>query len=180
VRVIIDFDNLSVKPFLPFLIPFSVACLIVFALTRYGCDSAERAHAKKELPFSHKTHTSIYKLPCSRCHSLNQNGTFSGIPDVGSCRSCHNGTQASEKAFFAGLADDYRPWEAFCRQPDFVFFSHAAVIAHADKKEECAPCHGDKADTMTTAQTQGKMSMGKCMKCHSALSISNRCTVCHK
>ena len=179
-RVLIDFDNLSLKPFLPFLIPFAATALLAFVLSWYGCDYAESSRAKKELPFTHKTHTQLYKIPCSSCHRLEADGRFRGIPSAGDCRSCHDGTLASKKPFLEDLPADYRPWEAFCRQPDFVYFSHAAVIAHAEGKEECAPCHSDKGESMTTDKTADKMKMGRCMKCHDSLSISNRCTVCHK
>lgn len=175
----IDIDNVSLKPFLPFLIPFAVTALLAFVISWYGCSAAETPHAKKELPFTHKTHTENYGIRCVRCHGFDEQGRFKGIPAAGDCRSCHDGTQASEKAFLKGLPDDYRPWEAFCRQPDHVYFSHQAVVAYAHGKEECETCHGAKGETLDTSMLQGPMKMGQCMKCHTALKISNRCSVCH-
>jgi len=153
--------------------------MLTFVVTWYGCSYVETFHAKKELPFTHKTHTEIYKISCTRCHSFDENGRFRGIPAVGDCRSCHDGVHASEKAFLKDLPGDYHPWESYAKQPDLVYFSHIAVVAHAGGAEECTPCHGDKGATINTDQTEGKMKMGRCMKCHDALHISNKCTVCH-
>ncbi len=46
-------------------------------------------------------------------------------------------------------------------------------------KSRCESCHGDKAGSMDTAMIKGKMLMGQCMDCHTALNISNKCAVCH-
>jgi len=174
-----DFSKLTVKAFLPFVIPFMVFGMLTFIVTWYGCDYMENFHAKKELPFTHKTHTELYKIQCQQCHGFDENGRFKGIPTAGDCRSCHDGESASEKAFLKDLPDDYRPWESFSRQPDLVYFSHIAIVAHAQGQNNCTPCHGDKGITVDTAKISGKMKMGQCMDCHDSLNISNKCTICH-
>ncbi|MGL4370469.1 MAG: cytochrome c3 family protein [Spirochaetota bacterium] len=174
-----DFSTLTVKSFLPFVIPFLVFGMLTFVVTWYGCDYMETFHAKKEMPFTHKTHTELYGISCQQCHRFDENGRFLGIPTAGDCRSCHDGSSASEKAFLTGLADDYKPWESYSKQPDLVYFSHIAVAAHAGGESQCTPCHGDKGSTITTDRISGKMKMGQCMDCHDALKISNKCAVCH-
>ena len=80
--------------------------------------------------------------------------------------------------FFKGFKDTDKPWTSWVKQPDLVYFSHMAVMKN-NKTARCASCHGDKANSMTTAKIKGKMPMGQCMDCHTSLGISNACAVCH-
>jgi menaquinone reductase, multiheme cytochrome c subunit len=161
--------------FLPFVI-FTYVSLVVF---QQACDYAMNVQAEKRLPFNHKTHIHDYSASdCELCHGFYENGRFKGLPTVADCKMCHDGNTAKEKAFFAGFKDTDSPWESFAKQPDLVYFSHAAVMKNS-KEARCGSCHGDKEHSNNTEKIQGKMLMGKCMDCHTALKISNTCMVCH-
>ncbi|HNR89879.1 MAG TPA: cytochrome c3 family protein [Spirochaetota bacterium] len=168
--------------FLPFLVvlPFS------YVISEKACGSLMSFHAKKPIPFNHKSHITKYGAAnCETCHGYYENGRFKGLPTVGECKACHTDNdagktpeQARSKPFFANYKDGDRPWEAFAKQPDLVYFSHMAVMKN-EKQARCSSCHGLKEDSMTTAKIKGKMPMGQCMDCHTALKISNACMVCH-
>ncbi len=161
--------------FLPFVI-FTYASFILFQKT---CDYALNVQAQKNLPFNHKSHITQYgATDCELCHGYYSNGRFRGIPTVADCKTCHDGATAKEKALFSGFKDTDKPWESFSRQPDLVYFSHIAVMKN-NKTGRCASCHGDKGNSMITGKIKGKMKMGVCMDCHTALKISNACMVCH-
>jgi len=161
------------------LLPFVVFTYGSFILFPKTCDYALDVQARKLIPFNHKSHVTTYgATDCELCHGYYDNGRYKGIPTVAECKTCHDGDTAKEKALFMGYKDTDKPWESFSRQPDLVYFSHIAVMKNT-KKARCASCHGDKANTMTTAKISGKMKMGVCMDCHTALKISNTCAVCH-
>lgn len=161
--------------FLPFVV-FTYGSFIVF---QSACDSAMNLRAEKRLPFNHKSHVTKYDASdCELCHGFYEGGRFKGLPTVGDCKMCHDGDTAKEKAFFKDFKDTDKPWTAWAKQPDLVYFSHMAVMKN-NKTARCASCHGDKANSMTTAKIKGKMPMGQCMDCHTSLGISNACAVCH-
>ena len=84
---------------------------------------------------------------------------------------------------FDSYKDTDKPWTSWAKQPDRVYFSHKVVMTakfeDGRMKARCVECHGDKAKTMDTAMLSGKMLMGQCEDCHTALHISNKCAVCH-
>jgi len=161
--------------FLPFVV-FTYGSFIVF---QSACDSAMNLRAEKRLPFNHKSHVTKYDASdCELCHGFYEGGRFKGLPTVGDCKMCHDGDTAKEKDFFKDFKDTDKPWTAWAKQPDLVYFSHMAVMKN-NKTARCASCHGDKANSMTTAKIKGKMPMGQCMDCHTSLGISNACAVCH-
>ena len=147
--------------------------------------------AVKKIPFNHKSHITKYDADCSMCHLYSANGRFSGLPTVGECTQCHDRDSVGvsdklspkRKPFFDNYKDIDKPWESHAKQPDLVYFSHKVVMTaeyeDGRKKARCTSCHGNKEDSMTTQRIKGKMLMGQCMDCHTALKISNKCTVCH-
>jgi hypothetical protein len=153
--------------------------------------------AKKEIPFNHQSHLTKYGANCDTCHGYSEDGRFKGLPTVAECVVCHDRGSGYEgdaltpkrKAFFDRYSDTDKPWEAFAKQPDLAYFSHKVVMTsvyeNGKPKARCGSCHGDKENSMTTAKIKGKMLMGQCEDCHTALSktghyISNKCAVCHK
>ena len=90
---------------------------------------------------------------------------------------------ARRKPMLDKYADTDKPWGSFAKQPDLVYFSHKVVMtAEYDdgrKKARCGSCHGDKANSRDMSMVKGKMLMGQCEDCHTALRISNKCAVCH-
>ncbi len=167
------------RSLLLFFLPFVILTYASFIIFQTACDHAMSVKAEKRLPFNHKSHVTIYGVSdCESCHGYYSNGRFKGIPTVGECKQCHDGNGAKEKAYFKDLKDTDRPWESFAQQPDLVYFSHIAVMKN-EKKARCESCHGDKGHSTGAGKTRGRMPMGKCMDCHTALKISNACTVCH-
>lgn len=155
-------------------LPFIIFAFLSFFIFQKGCDYAMSNQAEKPIPFNHKTHlTQGYGISgCEDCHGYYENGRFTGIPTVGQCRACH------EKPIFKDYKDSDVPWESYARQPDLVYFSHIAVLKNR-KEARCSSCHGDKQNAVDGRKIKGKMSMGVCMDCHTALKISNKCAVCH-
>lgn len=170
------------RSLLLFFLPFLVFTFVSYIFFIKACEFPFTVQAQKLIPFNHKSHITKYQASdCELCHGYYSNGRFKGIPTVGECKQCHDGTTAAEKAMFRGFQDGDRPWGSYAQQADLVYFSHIAVTKN-QKKALCASCHGDKVNAMTTARTasiKGRMPMGQCMDCHTALKISNKCLVCH-
>ncbi len=167
------------RSLLLFLIPFTVFTYLSIVLFQDSCHYQVGAEPEKKIPFNHKSHLEDYEAECDMCHGYYSDGRFKGIPSVGSCLECHDGTEP----YLKGYKAEDRPWDSNAKQPDLVYFSHKVVMTaefeDGRKKSRCSSCHGDKANSRTTAKIKGKMLMGKCMDCHTALKISNACAVCH-
>lgn len=155
-------------------------------------------HSNKEQPvrFSHLKHGEEASLTCQDCHSFRVDGSFAGLPNLSKCLECHEaaiGTSRAE-ADFIKLAEKLKkekkniPWLIYSRQPDNVFFSHAAHVKMA--KMECLACHksvGSKTEKnppyrykWISGYAPEVMSMETCETCHEKQGKSNACFVCHK
>jgi hypothetical protein len=116
-------------------------------------------YSEKEQPidFDHQLHMGVVYEGCQSCHYFREDGQFSGIPDLYSCSSCHQfvqGTDPEEEKFVNEyvLPNKEVPWLVYSKQPDCVFFSHAAHVKGADM--ECATCHGDYGHSTQTRTYQ--------------------------
>ncbi len=166
-------------------------------------------YAEKPQPFQfdHKIHLEQVDDGCKSCHTFREDGSFTGIPDIESCKECHSADEAlgedpAEKEFMKYLqADQPIPWLVYSRQPDCVFFSHAAHSENAGF--ECSRCHGDHGQSTSLRPYEynritgysrdiwGKgpiglsgpphrMKMDDCAKCHRENGVNGACFVCHK
>lgn len=104
-------------------------------------------YSQKEQPFNfnHALHVAEVDNGCKSCHFFREDGSFSGIPKLAQCISCHDeplGQGAAEAAFVESYVWKNRevPWFSYARQPDCVFFSHAAHVVGAGM--DCVTCHG--------------------------------------
>ena len=104
-------------------------------------------YSKKSQPFdfSHNLHMELVDEGCESCHFFREDGTFSGSPRLAQCIDCHeevNGESEDEAVFVEQYVAHGRevPWLVYARQPDCVFFSHAAHVKSAEM--ECVTCHG--------------------------------------
>lgn len=105
-------------------------------------------YSQKQQPidFNHAIHLDAVYDGCASCHYFRDDGTFSGIPDLGACVDCHQEamTDHPEEIKFV---EEYVtpgievPWFSYSEQPDCVFFSHAAHVKGAAMT--CESCHGD-------------------------------------
>lgn len=167
-------------------------------------------YSKHEQPFSfdHVLHTAETG-DCETCHFLREDGSFAGIPTLEICMECHTdeplGESESEEIFVSEYVANEKevPWHIYSRQPDCVFFSHAA---HTEKQGmECKTCHGpiEESTFLKTYEENrltgysrdiwGKniwgikknswdsMKMDDCAKCHKKeMGHQGYCFQCHK
>ena len=107
----------------------------------------ELLYSKKEQPvkFNHELHT--WEVgDCESCHYFREDGTFAGVPTLDACIDCHEypiGDTEAELNFVDNYVAEGKevPWLVYSRQPDCVFFSHAAHVIKAGMS--CRSCHGD-------------------------------------
>ncbi len=160
------------------------------------------------IQFSHRLHMSgKVGLTCDACHSVKDDGTFSGVPRLEVCAQCHaqpQGGSADEKRLVAEYVTPNReiPWLVYVRQPENVYFSHAPHLKLAGI--ECERCHGPhgQSDSLRPFQVNrisgysrdiwGKsisgirtkpwdgMRMSDCERCHTERGVGNTCSKCHK
>ena len=104
-------------------------------------------YSQKQQPFdfSHALHMEEVEEGCESCHYFREDGTFAGVPKLESCLECHEdllGESDNEAAFYENyvLKEREIPWLIYSRQPDCVFFSHAAHVIKG--KMDCVECHG--------------------------------------
>jgi hypothetical protein len=157
-------------------------------------------YSKKKQPidFNHVRHLELVDNECESCHFFHEDGSFSGSPGLAQCIECHNEVQGDtdhEKDFIENYLSKGRevPWDIYSKQPDCVFFSHAAHVKMAQMT--CETCHGNMGNTknlrdyeeniitgysrdiwgrsmanMLTLKkhTYERMKMDDCAKCHEA------------
>lgn len=142
--------------------------------------------------FSHKVHAEKAGTKCEDCHALREDGTFAGVPALEKCSGCHGapmGSTPAEKAFIDQYVTPGREpqWISYSRQPENVYFSHAAHIRQG--KVKCEECHGDvgASDKLPPARedrisgySSETMRMDTCIDCHRKNQITDSCLECHK
>jgi len=150
---------------------------------------------RQPIDFNHALHVGEVDNGCQSCHYIREDGTFSGIPKLESCLSCHEeilGESKNEETFYNEYVVKERevPWLVYARQPDCVFFSHTAHIVLGEMA--CATCHGDIGESESprvyeenritgysrdiwgkniggfTTHTWDRMKMDECSACHVA------------
>ena len=132
-------------------------------------------------------------LGCENCHYFRDDGTYSGIPKLETCRECHEDVQGEnpeEEKFVEEYVqkDKEVPWLRYQWQPDNVYFSHAAHLK-VEKPLPCTTCHRDVTKEKVpppvrinrlTGYHYCTMKMQKCEDCHARRGANNACNVCHK
>lgn len=102
-------------------------------------------YSKQNQPinFNHELHMGEVEDGCESCHFYRDDGSFAGVPKLAQCTDCHEAEPMSEDPDEVKFAEEYVanekevPWLIYARQPDCVFFSHAA-----HKDTDCVTCHG--------------------------------------
>jgi menaquinone reductase, multiheme cytochrome c subunit len=134
-------------------------------------------YVRQEQPrgFRHKIHAEKSGISqCGDCHTLHEDGTFTGIPSAETCATCHSEPMAAQ-------------WLVYSRQAANVWFSHAIHLRLA--KLNCTDCHGaygDSAQRMAYQQdrisgySRSVMPMSQCEGCHRQRKIEVGCLGCHK
>ncbi len=160
---------------LPFILGIAVALAFgwwVFPGMLYG---------QKEQPifFTHKTHVETAGLSCDTCHSFAADGSFTGLPRLDACNSCHAGMDAlqtpepdsaetrrareAEVDFIKNyvMTGQEVPWIVHQKQPDNVFFSHAAHY------KRCFSCHLTMKGDLNLGTPENPQRL--CQTCHPSL-----------
>lgn len=162
---------------------------------------------QQPIDFSHKLHVDEVG-ECEGCHYFREDGSFSGVPMLGNCLQCHEeqmGENPEEEKLIKEYVEPGKeiPWLIYARQPQCVFFSHAAHVKMAEM--ECSTCHGPVGDsdhvrpyqynrlTLYSRDIWGwniagykkhtwdRMKMDDCAECHEEKRGSKgACFVCHK
>jgi hypothetical protein len=112
-------------------------------------------YSQKEQPFNfnHALHVEEVSDGCESCHFFRDDGSFSGIPKLAQCTDCHEETMGESEAE-AVFVEQYVwkerevPWLSYSRQPDCVFFSHAAHVKGSEM--DCVTCHGHIGESETS------------------------------
>lgn len=164
---------------------------------------------EQPLQFSHRAHTGeTVGMACEDCHSLSEDGRFTGIPALDSCAGCHEeaqGTSAAEKRFVEEYVAKGRevPWLVYARQPENAYFSHAPHVRLAEIP--CERCHGPHGASeslralqqnrithyprdvegwslarLRTREWERGMKMDECSDCHRRRGVRESCLTCHK
>jgi hypothetical protein len=160
------------------------------------------------IQFSHQIHTGTkVGLTCDACHSLRPDGSFSGIPGIEQCATCHaqvQGNSPDEKILVEKYVTPNReiPWLVYARQPENAFFPHAPHLSLA--KIDCQRCHGPHGSSESLRPFQVNrisgysrdiwgqrisglrskpwdgMKMSDCSRCHADRGVTDSCLMCHK
>ncbi len=167
-------------------------------------------YSKKEQPFNfdHKLHAEETG-DCETCHYLRDDGTFSGIPGLAACMECHTDEPMGETDDEAVFIEEYVaqgkevPWLVYAKQPDCVFFSHAAHTVGGGMA--CVTCHGHIGESTSSRPYEenritgysrdiwgksiwgikknswDRMKMDDCAECHQEkMGHKGYCFQCHK
>lgn len=108
---------------------------------------------KQPIDFNHALHVESVDEGCQSCHFFRDDGSFSGVPKLAQCTGCHEEAQGEDPEE-TKLVEEYVakgrevPWLVYSRQPNCVFFSHAAHVKMA--KMECVTCHGPIGESSHT------------------------------
>ncbi len=174
-------------------------------------------YSQKSQPFNfnHRLHLEQVDDGCQSCHFFREDGSFAGVPKLEQCIDCHEeaqGESEDEAIFVEQYVSKERevPWLVYSRQPNCVFFPHAAHVYGA--KLECQTCHGDIGTSESLkpyeenritgysrdiwgrniaglkSNTWDRMKMDDCAQCHESAGIHDSsvqtgrdaCFVCHK
>jgi hypothetical protein len=146
---------------------------------------------RQPIPYSHKLHAGVLKIPCIYCHSGALKSRLSGIPSLEKCMNCHKVTKTESRdikklaaIFIAGAP---LQWERIHTLPDHVYFDHRP---HVNAGILCQTCHGE-VQTMNVVYQDMAMRMSNCLGCHrsprDALPANSKitkapehCNACHR
>ena len=189
------------------LIAFALGMAGALALGWLAFPNALYSSVEQPLQFSHKVHTGEQVgMGCQDCHAIGEDGRFAGLPTLESCAGCHSepqGKTAEEKRFVEQYVAKNRevPWLVYARQPENVYFSHAAHVNLG--KVECDRCHRGHGTTdrlrpleqnrlstysrdidgfsmVSLRKRDDGMKMTDCSNCHHERGVKESCLTCHK
>lgn len=190
--------------------PFLIGVLVALAFGWWVFPDMIYSKQSQPFFFSHTIHVENAGVSCADCHSFRDDGSFAGLPALATCAGCHEeivtaepgpdstkqeiAAYKAEKIFVEEYVRTGRqvPWLVHQKQPDNVFFSHAAHFnkcysCHLTMKGNlnlgapdapqklCITCHPSLADldknipvqvNMLSDYSRTTMKMWECEKCH--------------
>jgi menaquinone reductase, multiheme cytochrome c subunit len=176
-------ENDNGRP-LPWVLIAAVAAvaMILSAAGSFVVARMWRAKTVQPVAFNHRKHVRENKIECSVCHAFYETQTFSGLPALDTCATCHTEAigKSAEEQKVVKLVRDNQPlvWNSLFRQPPHIFYSHRRHVVKANLK--CERCHGDIADTVAPPARVVKLRMNDCIACHEARGVAADCTTCHR
>jgi hypothetical protein len=187
-------------------IAFGTGVLTALALGWIAFPRMLYTRQAQPLQFRHKTHAAKSGgSGCADCHSLQEDGTFGGVPRLATCAGCHAGPMGSTEAEAALVTRFVKPgietpWLVYSRQPANVRFSHAIHTVRGGLA--CAQCHGETGTTdVVKVYQQDRISgysreiggtrfgalggphgkrMSDCEDCHRERRVEVGCLGCHQ
>jgi hypothetical protein len=123
---------------------------------------------EQPIPFSHRVHAGVNRVPCQYCHTNAERSRDATIPAVQTCMNCHAyiamaDSNIIKNAVVARLRTDApMKWKRVYDLPDHVFFDHRA---HVNVGVQCETCHGDVKSMDVVARVMD-LRMGACLDCH--------------
>ncbi len=167
------------------LIPLAVLLLLTGAgLTAFSQRPwLPRADVVQPVPFSHRVHAGVEKIPCQYCHEYARRSQTAGVPPIQRCVGCHGnagvlaaGLQPVTQPWTRGAQPQFEiRWNRVYTLPDFVKFTHRPHIA---ARIACRKCHGP-VETMDRVVPVREINMGFCLNCHVRRRATKDCVVCH-
>lgn len=131
------------------------------------------------IPFSHKIHAGINKIPCLYCHAEAEKSRHATVPPMSVCMGCHKSVAVTKenivKLAAAYKADTAIAWIRVHELPDYVYFAHRWHLARGIA---CQTCHGP-VETMDRVVQAAPLTMGWCLDCHRQNGASIQCITCH-
>jgi hypothetical protein len=162
--------------------PVTVAVMVLSAGGSFLVARMWRTKAEQPVQFNHRKHVRENKIDCAVCHEYFETQTFSGLPSIDTCATCHSeaiGKSAEEKKVVQLVRDNKKVvWQGLFRQPSHIFYSHRRHVVSA--KLKCERCHGDIADTVAPPVRVVRLTMNDCIDCHHARGVAADCTTCHR
>jgi len=143
------------------------------------------------IPYSHRLHAGVMKIPCLYCHSGALRSRHATIPAVATCMNCHQVTKTDspqiKKLAAVFASGEALKWERIHTLPDHVYFDHRP---HVSAGILCQTCHGEVQD-MEIVYQHMSLRMGNCLGCHrdahDALPADSKikggpdhCNACHR
>ena len=118
------------------------------------------------IPFSHKLHAGMNKIPCAYCHTGVEKSRHATIPAMNVCMNCHRAVK-TDSPWIQKLTAMYEKnepiqWVRVHELPDFVYFPHKR---HVLKGVACEVCHGNVKE-MDRIEQFAPLTMGFCLDCH--------------
>ena len=160
-----DFLNFS-----KFILPVGVAAVLATVLCVGWFTQPDRLarnyQPRQPIPYSHKLHAGILRIPCLYCHSSALKSRQAGIPPVEKCMNCHRVTKTDspdiKRVAAAVTSGAPMQWARVHSLPDHVYFDHRP---HAGAEILCQTCHGE-VQTMDVVYQSMSMRMSNCLGCH--------------